>query len=101
MEWMKTRLQAGDRLWNSGSSKSRQRRFRDNAEADAGQGDAQLGGGDGSAQVRDGSLDRLGTAHAFMNQFLDTGPADGDQGKLGGDKQTIDQDQGRNQQHLQ
>ena len=78
-----------------------QRGFADEAQADAGQGDAELGAGDGTAQVAHSGINRLGALDAARDQFFDARLADGHQGEFGGHEQAIQGDQSRNRQQAQ
>jgi hypothetical protein len=71
-----------------------QGRFANPAEGEAGNGDAKLGRRDVGIEVVEPAQDRGGPPVPLRRQVLDARAADGDQGKLGGDKKPVGEDEG-------
>ena len=76
----------------------RQGRLAYPAQADAGQGDTQLGGGDGAIQALQRVLQLLGPFPAKAHHFLDLGLPHRDQGELAGHEDAVEDHQGWNAQ---
>ena len=78
-----------------------QRRLADPAQAEAGDGDAQLDSIDDLVQVLVQPLDNAGADAAGFDQLLDSGVADADQGKLGGREKGVGRNQEQDEKHPQ
>lgn len=70
--------------------------FTDPAESQTCDGDAELGSGDVGVEVIDPFENPGGTAVAFRGELLDAGAANGDEGELCGNEETIEQDEDNN-----
>ena len=73
----------------------RQGRLADEAKANAGQGDAELRGGDGTAQIGHRGIHRRGALDSLGDQFLDPRLAHRDQRKFSGDEEAVHDHKGR------
>ena len=70
-----------------------QGRLTNPTESKAGDGDAQLGGGDVGIKVIKTVEHRVGAAFPFGGEMLHLGAPNRDQGELGGNKEAVQQDQ--------
>src|SRR5262249_54406111 len=67
----------------------------DGAEGNAGEGDAELGGGDAAVQIGLSGRHGPGTPHSLLDQLLDSSLAQGNKCKLNGHEIAVDGDQQR------
>lgn len=66
------------------------------AEGDTGEGDAELGGGEVAVKVLDLIAGADGAGFAFGDSGLELGAADFDDGELGGDEESVQEDEEEN-----
>ncbi len=71
----------------------RQRGLAEEADADRGDRDPDLAGGERLVDLVELLDHRLGAAFAFLGELLDLAAAAAHQGKLGGDEEAVDRDQ--------
>ena len=93
-EWVAIVCQRAGQRREPAPKQGRERRLTDPAQGKGGERDAELGGGDGAAEIVDGAPRYRCAPAPRLGHFIEPGPAGADKGELRGDEERIGRDEG-------